>query len=80
MGKAEQHPLGKRRDIEDTCYEEVRYGTNRIIFGMPKKSVELLINEVEMLRKPIDTYQNNYESEKQRYYSLFNYPALNAAL
>lgn len=47
---------------------------------MPKKSVGLLISEVEMLRKPIDTYLDNYASEKQKYYNMFNYPALNAAL
>jgi hypothetical protein len=46
-------PLGVITEIPGTDYGEIRFTADRIILGMPKKSVSNLAYEIEILRKPI---------------------------
>jgi len=46
--------LGRLVPIEgNPGYAEIRFTADRVILGMPRKSVTNLFNEVELLRRPI---------------------------
>jgi len=46
--------LGRLVPIEgNPGYAEIRLTADRVILGMPRKSVTNLFNEVELLRRPI---------------------------
>lgn len=72
-------PLGVLKPIEGSPgYAEIRFSADRIILGMPRKSVTNLINEIDLLRQPIsEQYISIYNSEKATYYQTFKYQALN---
>lgn len=38
-------------------YSSVQFMTNRLILGMPKKSIQILYNEVDLLQEPISNYE-----------------------
>lgn len=71
--------MGERIPIPgNDDYEEVRFGANRIILGMPKKSITNLAHEIDLLRVPIEeNYQEIYNRAKNEFYLTFNYTKTN---
>jgi hypothetical protein len=70
--------LGKRYPLPDNPgYAEIRFTADRVILGMPRKSVTILANEIELMRRPIkDYYLQVYNQLKKYYYNIFDYAAL----
>jgi hypothetical protein len=43
---------------------------------MPKRAIQILYNEIDLLRKSIDTYEPLFVEDRNKYEAAFNLPSL----
>ena len=59
-------------------YSSIQFIADRIILGMPKRSIQLLFNEIDILQQPITNYEELYQADRLKYEAIFNLAQLNA--
>lgn len=52
-------------------FYKVTVVAENIILGIPKRSIQILYNEIDIFQNPITNY--NYENERLEFQQIFNY-------
>ena len=48
-------------------YSSIQFMADQLILAMPKKAIQLLYNEIDLLQEPISTYEELYKSDRRKY-------------